>query len=262
MQELITIPTIVEGLNRLGVSPGMTLLMHCSLARFGHVQGGAQTIIEALMETVGEAGTIVMPTLTDGRFDPSEWSNPPVAAELWDRIRFETPLYDARKTPVDHTMSIVYELFRSWPGVVRTAHPHSSVAAWGRHRDEVVKVHKLEDRFGESSPLARLYDLNGYVLLLGTTHATNTCFHLAEYRLKEPARRKFKIVLEIDGKRALHEYSDVDTDSSVFQAIGEAYESAVQIKSEAIGHATCRLFPVREAVDFALGWLVNASAGC
>ncbi|MCZ6641659.1 MAG: AAC(3) family N-acetyltransferase, partial [Gammaproteobacteria bacterium] len=117
--------------------------------------------------------------------------------------------------------------------------------------------HKLEERFGESSPVARLYDLNGYVLFLGTTYATNTCFHLAEYRLKEPPRRKFKIVR---GKRALHEYSDVDTDSSVFQELGEAYESAVQIKRGTIGHATCRLFPIREAVDFALAWLVNASA--
>jgi len=262
LQELITIPTIVEGLNRLGVSPGMTLLTHCSLSSFGHVQGGAQTIIEALTQMVGEAGTLVMPTVTDGRFDPSEWSDPPVAAELWDRIRFETPLYDPQKTPVDHTMSIVYELFRRWPGVARTAHPHSSLAAWGRHKDEILMVHKLEERFGESSPLARLYDLNGYVLFLGTTYATNTCFHLAEYRRPEPPRRKFKIVREINGKRLLHEYSDVATDSSVFQKIGDAYETEVHIARETIGGAECRLFPIREAVDFALAWLVKTPAGC
>jgi len=245
--------------------PRMTLLTHCSLASFGPVQGGAQTIIEALVQSVGEAGTIVMPTLTDGRFDPSEWSNPPVAAQLWDRIRFETPLYHPQKTPVDHTMSIVYELFRSWPGVARTAHPHSSLAAWGRHRDEVVQIHRREERFGESSPLARLYDLHGHVLFLGTTYATNTCLHLAEYRRPEAPRREFKIVREIDGKRGLHEYSDVDTDSNVFQEIGDAYEAAVQIKRGKIGRAACRLFPILEAVDFALDWLVNhpnASAGC
>jgi aminoglycoside 3-N-acetyltransferase len=112
------------------------------------------------------------------------------------------------------------------------------------------------------TPLARLYDLNGYVLFLGATYATNTCFHLAEYRRPEPPRREFKIVREINGKRVLHEYSDVDTDSSVFQAIGDAYETEMHIAQGTIGCAECRLFPIREAVDFALAWLVKTPAGC
>jgi aminoglycoside 3-N-acetyltransferase len=36
---------------------------------------------------------------------------------------------------------------------------------------------------GNGSPLARIYDLDGYVLLLCVPYTSNTSFHLAEYRL-------------------------------------------------------------------------------
>jgi aminoglycoside 3-N-acetyltransferase len=254
---LVTVPTIAEGLAGLGVAPGMSLLVHCSLSSFGRVQGGAQAVIEALTEAVGEEGTVVMPALTSGRFDPSEWRNPPVAEALWDRIRFETPLYHPQKTPTDHTMSVVYELFRTWPGTIRTTHPHSSMAAWGKHRDSLVAVHRLDDRFGESSPLARLYHLDARVLFLGTTYATNTCFHLAEYRRPNPPVREFMIVRDIDGQRTLHRYIDVDTDSSVFEAIGAEFEAEMTVHQAKIGEAPCRLFSLPDAVDFAAAWLTR-----
>ena len=91
MIELITIPTVVGGLQELGVKLGDALLVHTSLSSFGHVQGGAQTIIEALIEAVGPSGTLMMPAFSAGRFDPGEWRNPPVPEEWWDRIRYETP---------------------------------------------------------------------------------------------------------------------------------------------------------------------------
>lgn len=263
MQQLITPPTLARGFDSLGVDQGATLLVHCAMSSLGHVQGGAQTVIEALMASVGEQGTLVMPTLTHGRFDPSEWSNPPVPEEQWDRIRYETPLFHPRKTPTDQTMSRVYELFRTWPGVIRTAHPHSSVAAWGHHRDTIVAEHRLEDRFGETSPLARLYALDAQVLFIGTTYATCTGLHLAEYRRPNPPARQYMIVREYNGKRQLHHYQDVDTDSSVFETIGTDFErqrkneSTRNIHTASIGAAECRLFSLRDAVDFAQAWLTD-----
>ncbi len=257
MQQLVTIPTIVDGLTKLGVHEGSTFMVHCSMSSLGHVQGGAQAIIEALVSTIGASGTVVMPTLTDGRFDPSEWGNPPVPQELWNRIRFETPPYHPQKTPTDNTMSAVYELFRTWPDVVRTDHPHSSIAAWGLHRDRVVSTHRLEERFGNSSPLGVLYELDAQVLFLGTTYSTNTCFHLAEYRRPNPPIREFLIVQGSDGNRTLTTYEDVDTDSSIFETIGADFEAARPVKVGTIGSATCRLFSFRVAVDFAVDWLTS-----
>lgn len=232
-------------------------MVHCSMSSLGNVQGGPQTIIEGLLSVVGASGTIVMPTLTNGRFDPSEWQNPPVPPELWDRIRFETSAYHPQKTPTDETMSVVYELFRSWPDVIRTNHPHSSVAAWGAHRDQIVCTHRLQERFGDSSPLGALYELDAQVLFIGTTYSTNTCFHLAEYRRPNPPVREFLIVQGSGDDRRLTTYEDVDTDSSVFETIGLGFESAEQVKVGVIGAATCRLFSFRSAVDFAVSWLID-----
>lgn len=256
-QPLITLPTLTSGLGELGVSHGSTLMVHCSMSSFGHIHGGAQTVIEALMSTVGEGGTIVMPTLTNGRFDPSEWQNPPVPEDQWHRIRFETPAFHPLKTPTDHTMSTVYELFRTWPGVVRTDHPHSSVAAWGRYRDQIVNVHKLDERFGNASPLGVLYDLDAQVLFLGTTYSTNTCFHLAEYRQPNPPVREFMIVQGAPGRRRLITYQDVDTDSSVFELIGTDFEKHCRVQISSIGLACCRLFSFKAAVDFTVDWLAE-----
>ncbi len=257
MRQLVTVPTITQGLDALGVSKGSTLMVHCAMSSFGRVQGGAQTIIEALTTTVSDSGTLVMPTLTNGRFDPSEWGNPPAPEEHWHRIRFETPAFHPQKTPTDHTMSAVYELFRTWPDALRTNHPHSSVAAWGQHRDRIVRVHKLEERFGDSSPLGVLYELDAQVLFLGTTYSTNTCFHLAEYRQPDPPVREFLIVQGDDENRRLTSYEDVDTDSSVFETIGADFERERKVRIGRIGSATCRLFSFREAVDFAVNWLTH-----
>ena len=257
MRTLVTLPTISDGLTKLGVKQGARLMVHCSLSSFGHVQGGAQTILEGLLTHVTESGTVVMPTLTNGRFDPSEWGNPPAPPELWDRIRFETPLFHHRKTPVDQTMSVVYELFRTWPGVVRTNHPHSSLAVWGADRDKVAHTHRLEDRFGNSSPLGVLHALDAQVLFLGTDYETNTCFHLAEYRVPNPPVREFLIVQENEQGKALVSYEDVDTNSSVFGQIGRAFEANRDVQTEQIGAATCKLFSFRSAVDFAVDWLAG-----
>ena len=255
--QLITSSTLVSGLAEIGICEGASLMVHCSMSSLGHVQGGAQTVVEALIQSVGEQGTLVMPTLTHGRFDPSEWRNPPVPEESWNRIRFETLLFDPQKTPTDHTMSAVYELFRTWPKVVRTSHPHSSIAAWGKHRNEIVQTHLLEDRFGDASPLGRLYEIDAQVLFIGTTYSTNTCFHLAEYRRPNPRLREFMIVRELSGERRLVRYTDVDTDSSVFEEIGTDFEASNPVSKAQIGSATCRLFSFCGAVDFAQVWLTS-----
>ena len=255
MQQLITLPTVMDGLHDIGVQSGCSLVVHCSLSSLGRVQGGAQTLVEALTQTVGKQGNIIMPTLTNGRFDPSEWQNPPVPEAQWQRIRFETPLFHPQKTPVDHTMSVVYELFRCWPGTVRSEHPHSSVAAWGKNADDIIHPHHLADRFGETSPLARLYDLDAQVLFIGTGYDTNTCFHLGEYRQSTPPLRQFKIVQQQGKQKRLHHYQDVDTDSSRFDAIGVDFESACHIQTGLIGQAQSRRFSLPAAVDFARDWL-------
>ncbi len=111
-------------------------------------------------------GTLVVPAHTSGNCDPATWGNPPVPEDWWPVIRAELPAFEPRVTPTDH-MGAIAELARTWPGALRSAHPQVSFAAVGPQAEAITSGHALDSGFGERSPLARVHDLDGDVLLLG-----------------------------------------------------------------------------------------------
>ena len=126
--QVITKSDILEALRAAGVKRGEKVMVHTALGKIGYVCGGAQTVIEALMETVGPEGTIMMPTQSWKNLDPEEGVHWDAAQEDWPVIRENWPAYDKRITPTN-TMGAVAEMFRAWPGTIRSGHPARSVAA-------------------------------------------------------------------------------------------------------------------------------------
>jgi aminoglycoside 3-N-acetyltransferase len=111
---------------------------------------------------------------------------------------------------------------------------------------------------GEGSPLARLYDLDAYVLLIGVCYDRNTSFHLAEYRNRFAPRKRCKRggpMLEPDGSTRWVLYDDIYLYDADFPEIGAAFEATGQGRVQRIGQAECRLFSQRAIVDFAVGWM-------
>ncbi|AXI79933.1 aminoglycoside N(3)-acetyltransferase [Peterkaempfera bronchialis] len=96
---LCTRHSLAADLRTLGVLPGETVLVHSSLSSLGWVCGGAVAVLEALLDVVGAAGTLVVPTHTGGNSDPAQWRNPPVPEEWWQPIRDTMPAYDPRTSP-------------------------------------------------------------------------------------------------------------------------------------------------------------------
>ena len=128
-RKLVLKQDIIAALREVGVSEGQNIMVHTSLSSLGFVCGGPQMVIEALLETVGENGTIMMPTQSWKNLDPTcgvHWEEP---EEWWQIIRDNWPAYDKNITPTN-TMGAVAEMFRKWPGTVRSDHPARSVAAW------------------------------------------------------------------------------------------------------------------------------------
>lgn len=246
----------IDGFRRLGLSPGDHVMVHCGLKGLGFVCGGPQVIIEALMETVTPEGTIIMPTQSWKNLDPStgvHWEEP---REWWDIIRQNWPAYDKAITPTN-TMGAVAEMFRSWPGVLRSNHPARSVAAWGKYADYITKDHDLSNIFGEDSPIARLYELDGHVLLIGVGYDKNTAIHLADSRADYPGKhtvRESSAVL-VAGKREWVTYETLAVEGEDFVRIGEAFEAQTTVPATAIGNALVRLMKQREIVDFAVEWI-------
>lgn len=249
--------SIADDLRQWGLTPGAIALVHSSLSSLGWVCGGAVAVVQALMDVVTETGTLVMPTHSGDYSDPIEWQNPPVPDSWQSTIRETMPVFDPSVTPT-RNMGRIVEVFRTWSGVLRSSHPTVSFAAWGQKAKAIIENHSLDNSLGEQSPLARLYDLNAWVLLLGVNYDCSTCFHLAEYRAGKAEKVQRGAPMIEAGQRIWKIYEDIDFNSDCFAKLGQDFEREGHVIIANVGSAQARLFPIRSAVDFAINWFEGA----
>lgn len=254
------LPNTISSLKRdfaaLGLGAGDVVIMHSAMSKIGWIVGGAVAVIEALLEVLTPAGTLVMPTHTSANSDPAEWQHPPAPEAWWQPIRDEMPPFRPEISPT-REMGTIVEIFRTWPQVLRSSHPQISFAAWGQHAAWITQNHPLEVEFGDASPLGRLYELDSKVLLLGVTHANNTSLHLAEARVDYVGKtwsRKGAAML-VNGQREWVWWQGLDYDSDDFERLGQDYEASVGFVVGKVGQAEARLLSQRAVVDFAMTWL-------
>lgn len=257
LQTLVTVESLVTDLSELGIKPGMTLLVHSSLSKLGWVCGGPVAVILALQQVLGPEGTLVMPAHSGDLSDPAKWEFPPVPKDWWSTIYETMPAYRADLTPT-RGMGVIPESFRRMDGVKRSAHPQHSFAAIGPHAETITAGHTLAHCFGEDSPLARVYDLEGWVLLLGIDHGNNTSLHLAESRANFNGKKiqKTGSPIFVDGQRQWVWFEEVDYDEEDFAQLGEdfARDTGAE-KQHLVGKGLGRLMPQPALVDYAVGWL-------
>jgi hypothetical protein len=171
---MISAKDIAADLRVLGLGEGMNLVVHSALSSLGTVEGGADAVIDALLEVLGKSGTLAMPAFF---FPPSE-------------------LFDPAVTP--SRMGLITETFRKRSGVLRSFHPTHSVAAFGLLARYLVEGHKTATAFGIDSPLHRLAKSEGYVLLLGVQHRLDDSYRrsgcacaLSKDRILESFRSRY-----------------------------------------------------------------------
>ncbi len=163
---IVTKDKIVNGLRKLGLGSGDLVTLHSSLKSLGHVEGGAQAVIRALLETIGPEGTILMPAFSF-----------PLKSE-------EEPIFDVRETP--SCVGLITEVFRREYATHRSIHLSHSYSAAGRLAAELT-VHPLDiTPCGEDSPIGKFLRRDGKILLLGVGYNACTAFHAVEERLKAP----------------------------------------------------------------------------
>jgi len=250
-----TAGTLASQLRALGLAAGDVVMLHSSMRSLGYVVGGPQAVVQALLDVLGPDGTLVVPTHTTDNTDPAGWRNPPVPETWWSTIRAETPGYDPARTP-SHWMGILAELVRTWPGALRSGHPHVSCAALGRDAAEIIASHPLDEPHGDRSPLGAINRLDGKVLLLGVTHRSNTSLHLAETRLDAPPRgTAHASVLGPDGSSDWVAWEEVIADEDDFARLGEEFDATGAVSIGPVGEATARLMPQRALIDFGTQWM-------
>ncbi len=253
----VTTESIKKDLAEIGVKPGMVLIVHSSLSKIGWISGGPVAVILSLEDVLGPEGTLVMPTHSGDLSDPEEWSNPPVPQDWKEIIRQTMPAFGPEITPT-RGVGRIAESFRSQKDVLRSNHPHMSFAARGKFSSLIIENHSLDFGLGEESPLARIYELDGWILLLGVGHDSNTSLHLAEHRSEFIGKKEIKQGAPIlkNGERQWVRIRDWQEHSEDFADLGKAYQKAggTLLKGK-IGMADSLIIPQRELVDFGVKWM-------
>lgn len=162
----LTKDDLKQSLLNAGIQPGDHLMVHASLSKMGFIEGGAETVVKVLKETVGEEGMILMPTS-------------PIARLQLDYVS-DNPLFDVLNTP--SAMGNISEVFRTSDGVVRSYHPTEPVAAWGAKAYEYIKDHTTRNTpYHWDSPYGKLIQHGGKILYIGVTlDNAGTHLHILE----------------------------------------------------------------------------------
>lgn len=156
---------LLASLRAAGICEGDTLFVHSSLSKIGDVEGGADTVVSTLLEAVGPSGNVVMPAYT--------------SADEYVAMLERGELLDLR-TQRSLTGKIT-EALRMHPGTLRSSHPFSSSIAYGPQAQYITGDHGSASSIcHENSPLARVLELDGKLVGLGTNVGTISMYHLAE----------------------------------------------------------------------------------
>jgi aminoglycoside 3-N-acetyltransferase len=240
--------TLADDLRSLGVPRGGVLLVHMSLRQVGWVDGGAMAVIQALRKALGPEGTLVMPAMPGPRRDEP---------------------FDPRFTPT-RGMGVVAERFWRQPGVLRSNHPTSSMAAEGPRAEEIVREHPLEEPAGPRSPVGKVHDLDGWILLLGVDQTANTSIHLGEHLGGAPYRVKQWTTVWQGDKPAHRTLEVIEHCHRGFPRLDERLRDRATVREGLVGQARAVLVRSRDVVATAAdmvrenptAFLCARGAGC
>lgn len=248
---LLTQSELSTQIKALEIKSGDTICLHSSLSSLGYILGGAQTVIRALLKILGEQGTLVMPAFSPHVSDPQLWSDEHIDENNLEKARMEVPCFDIRTTPT--TMGVIPEVFRSWPGTIRSDHPQVSVCANGRLAEYIISPHDIEWGEGKGSPFERLYEIDAKILALGVGFNRITLLHYAESLVPQGRRKQRKIPIEVNNSRSWQLVNDVGDDLDThFPIIGEKFTLDGMATNKIIGNSLCSYMSSKDLVDYAV----------
>ncbi len=181
-QMMITKDDLKQYFIKLGVKKGMLVLVQIANFDYQWVVGGAQSVIEVLIDILGYDGTLVIPSFTLNLKDPANLNK--YNRQQWKEIRKSMMPFNKKTSSPDDVLA---RQFLCNEAVLRSYHPIYSFAAWGRYAKAICDKHPLHFGLGEQSPLTKIIELNGACLILG--HDFDECVifkHVQNCRQQQP----------------------------------------------------------------------------
>ena len=230
---------IVQGLHQIGLKTGDVVLVHAAMRTLGYVNGGAETVVNALLEVIGKRGTLVVPTFTSAHY----------AAEH--------PIVDPENDPSE--MGIISQTVKMHPGALKSTNWSHSFAVIGRRAQVITQVDPALTVFDLRSAFGVMLALNTHILLMGVPYQSSTSHHLAEYVCDVPYRhtvdRGLVKVRRKDGSIVLQKMTDYTPRPGErepdFNRLGSMLENQGSVSITAIGNAVVRRYTMRDLIDLA-----------
>ncbi len=252
-----TVAKLRDDLRALGVAPGAVLMLHSSVKAVGPVMGGPNTILQAMLDALTPAGTLMM---------YAGWQDIPdyladLPEDLQALYRDQHPAFDPALARSVRENSVLTEFLRTWPGTRRSLNPEASMVANGSVADWITAAHPLDYGYGAGSPLAKLVETRGQVLMLGAPLDTITLLHHAEFlaRLSHKHIIRYTCPILSEGRKVWVEVEDFDTgephDAYSFEEIAHAYLAGGRGARGRVGDAVSHLFDAADLTAFAVQWL-------
>ncbi len=223
------IDTVVEQLRALGVVEDCVLLVHSCYRAICPIEDGPWGVIRALHSAIGTRGTLVMPAMTDN----------------------DDEIFDPRTTSA-LSMGILADAFWRQPGVLRSNNP-ASFAASGPLAAEITAPHATPwPDHGPGTPVSRVHDHDGWILLLGVDHTSNTTIHLAERLGGAQYRRPKYTTVLTEGCPKRIDYYEIDHCCRLFAKVEEWMNERGLQRIGPVGHGSARLMRSRDIVTMVI----------
>lgn len=246
--------SLAADLRSIGLEPGNAVLVHAALRQVGRVIGGPDTILAAMQDVVGPEGTVLGYT---------DWQIEDFGRDYLD-WREHVPAFDPERSRATRDNGFWPEMLRTTPGALRSGNPGASMAAIGGRADWFVADHALDYGYGPQSPLGKLVEAKGKVLMLGAPLDRMTLLHHAEHLAAFPNKRirRYEAPLLVDGVPTWRWFEEFDTSDppegmadDYFATIVEAHLAAGAGTRGVIGAAKSVLVAAADIVPFAVRWM-------
>jgi aminoglycoside 3-N-acetyltransferase len=238
-------------LEHLGVAPGGLVMVHASVRSIGPVIGGANVVVQSLLDALGPTGTLAAYLDFEPFFEEED--------------EIEIPVFDKRIAHAARDHGVLHETIRNWPGALRSDHPDAGVGAIGPLANWITADHPFQYGYGPGTPFERILEANGSVLMLGAPLDTITLLHYAEHQAHIPNKRivRYRRLMPTPQGPQWIDFEEFDTadpvnsdfPENVFEQIATAFLATGQGSAGLVGAAPSYLIPGPALVQFGIDWM-------
>lgn len=240
---------VFNSLREMGAPTDSVVLAHTSLRAVGDFEGRGEGFLEALIEYfTSDGGLLCIPTHT--------WAN---------IEKLPLPTLDMRSPKT--CIGTLPEIAARHPMAHRSLHPTHSMAVFdgktkagepGRAEDYIAGEVMVDTSTSPRGCYGKLYDVNGWVLLIGVVHNRDTYLHSVEERLGVPNRLSedlipTKIILEsgdiIERPIHCHRAAGITDVSANYTKYEPAFRRYGAITDGVLGGAKAQLCSARIMCD-------------